>query len=83
MALFQQPARLKRTTCKEAEHPGEGDVILLVGIYVAEDMGWALPEPEECTKLFYDRICQGLIQTSVSYDGDLCAQQAQRLASMT
>ncbi|MFQ6026311.1 MAG: hypothetical protein ACE5Q6_02220 [Dehalococcoidia bacterium] len=32
---------------------------------------------------FYNRVCQGLVQTSVSYDGDLRAQRAQRLAHMT
>ncbi len=46
-------------------------------------MGRALSEPKESTTTFYDRIRQGLIQTSVSYDGDLRAQRAQRLASMT
>ena len=72
-----------RAAWKEAGHPGEGDVILRVGIYVAEDTGLALSEPKESTMTYYNRIRQGLIQTSVSYDGDLRAQRAQRLASMT
>ena len=32
---------------------------------------------------YYTRIRQGLLQTSVSYDGDIRAQRAQRLANMT
>ncbi len=72
-----------RAAWKEAGHPGEGDVILRVGMYVAEDMERAISEPKESTMTYYNRIRQGLLQTSVSYDGDLRAQRAQRLASMT
>ena len=72
-----------RAAWKEAGHPGEGDVILRVGMYVAEDMERAISEPNESTMTYYNRIRQGLLQTSVSYDGDLRAQRAQRLASMT
>jgi len=72
-----------RAAWKEAGHPGAGDVILRVGIYVAEDGQRALSEPRESTMSYYTRIRQGLIQTSVSYDGDIRAQRAQRLASMT
>ena len=36
-----------RAAWKEAGHPGEGDVILRVGVYVAEDMGQALSEPRK------------------------------------
>jgi alkanesulfonate monooxygenase SsuD/methylene tetrahydromethanopterin reductase-like flavin-dependent oxidoreductase (luciferase family) len=72
-----------RTAWREAGHPGEGDVMLRLGIYVAEDMERALSEPRESTMRYYNRIRQGLIQTAESFEGERRALRAQRLASIT
>ena len=72
-----------RAAWKEAGHPGEGDVILRVGIYVAEDMDRAVTEPHESTMSYYNRIRQGLIQTATSFGGERRVQRAERLANMT
>jgi len=45
-----------RQAWKEAGHPGDGDVMLRIGTYVAEDMDRALSEPSESTLFFYGRI---------------------------
>jgi alkanesulfonate monooxygenase SsuD/methylene tetrahydromethanopterin reductase-like flavin-dependent oxidoreductase (luciferase family) len=72
-----------RDAWREAGHPGEGDVILRVGVYVAEDMNLATSEPRESTMRYYDRIRQGLLQTAGSFGGELRVQRAERMASMT
>jgi alkanesulfonate monooxygenase SsuD/methylene tetrahydromethanopterin reductase-like flavin-dependent oxidoreductase (luciferase family) len=72
-----------RAAWQEAGHPGDGDVLLRVGIYVAEEPDRAVSEPRESTMRYYDRIRQGLLQTSGSFGGELRAQRAQRLANMT
>ena len=72
-----------RVAWQEAGHPGDGDVMLRVGVYVAEDQDRALSEPQESTMRYYNRIRQGLIQTSSSFGGERRAQRAQRLANIT
>lgn len=72
-----------RLAWQEAGHPGDGDVMLRVGIYVAEDMDRALSEPRDSAMNYYNRIRQGLIRTSGSFEGDRRAQRAQRLANLT
>jgi alkanesulfonate monooxygenase SsuD/methylene tetrahydromethanopterin reductase-like flavin-dependent oxidoreductase (luciferase family) len=72
-----------RTAWREAGHPGDGDVMLRVGIYVAEDKARAFSEPQESTMSFYNRIRQGLLQTAGAFGGELRAQRAQNLASLT
>ena len=72
-----------RSAWREAGHPGDGDVMLRVGIYVAEDQARALSEPRESTMSFYGRVRQGLLQTAGAFGGELRAQRAQRLASLT
>ncbi|PKB80344.1 MAG: hypothetical protein BZY88_09080 [SAR202 cluster bacterium Io17-Chloro-G9] len=72
-----------RNAWREAGHPGEGDVILRLGVYVAEDMDRALADPRESTMLYYDRIRQGLLQTAGSFGGELRAQRAESMARMT
>jgi alkanesulfonate monooxygenase SsuD/methylene tetrahydromethanopterin reductase-like flavin-dependent oxidoreductase (luciferase family) len=66
-----------------AGHPGDGDVVLRVGIYVAEDEDRAFSEPQESTMSYYNRIRQSLVQTSGSFGGEAHAQRAQRLSSIT
>ena len=60
------------TAWREAGHPGNGDVILRVGIYVAADKARAFSEPQESTMSYYNRIRQGLLQTASAFGGD-CA----------
>jgi alkanesulfonate monooxygenase SsuD/methylene tetrahydromethanopterin reductase-like flavin-dependent oxidoreductase (luciferase family) len=72
-----------REAWREAGHPGDGDVILRVGIYVAEDQERAFSEPQASTMSYYDRIRQGLLQTAGAFGGELRAQRAQSLATLT
>jgi len=72
-----------RLAWQEAGHPGDGDVMLRVGIYVAEDLDRALSEPRESTMTYYNRIRRGLIRTADSFGGERRAQRAQRLADLT
>ena len=72
-----------RAAWREAGHPGDGDVMLRVGIYVAEDKERAFSEPRESTMSFYNRVRQGLLQTAGAFGGELRAQRAQNLATLT
>jgi alkanesulfonate monooxygenase SsuD/methylene tetrahydromethanopterin reductase-like flavin-dependent oxidoreductase (luciferase family) len=72
-----------RTAWREAGHPGDADVMLRVGIYVAENKDRAFSEPRESTMSFYNRIRQGLLQTAGAFGGELRAQRAQSLATLT
>ena len=72
-----------RAAWREAGHPGDGDVMLRVGTYVAEDMDQAISEPEASTMHHYNRIRETYIRTSGSFGGEARAQRAQRLASIT
>ena len=72
-----------REAWREAGHPGDGDVMLRVGIYVAENKERAFTEPRASTMTFYNRIRQGLLQTAGAFGGELRAQRAQNLATLT
>ena len=72
-----------REAWREAGHPGDGDVMLRVGIYVAEDKERAFSEPQASTMSYYNRIRQGLLQTAGTFGGELRAQRAQNLATLT
>ena len=72
-----------RAAWREAGHPGDGDVVLRVSIYVAEDMERALSEPQASAMRYYDRIRQMYINTAGSYGGDARAERAQRLENIT
>jgi alkanesulfonate monooxygenase SsuD/methylene tetrahydromethanopterin reductase-like flavin-dependent oxidoreductase (luciferase family) len=72
-----------REAWREAGHPGAGDVMLRVGIYVAEDKERAFTEPQASTMSYYNRIRQGLLQTAGAFGGELRAQRAQNLATLT
>jgi alkanesulfonate monooxygenase SsuD/methylene tetrahydromethanopterin reductase-like flavin-dependent oxidoreductase (luciferase family) len=72
-----------RGAWREAGHPGDGDVMLRVGIYVAENQERALSEPRESTMSFYGRVREGLLQTAGAFGGELRAQRAQNLSSLT
>ena len=72
-----------RAAWREAGHRGDGDVMLRVGIYVAEDKDRALSEPRESTMSYYNRVRRGLLQTASSFGGELRARRAQNLTSLT
>jgi alkanesulfonate monooxygenase SsuD/methylene tetrahydromethanopterin reductase-like flavin-dependent oxidoreductase (luciferase family) len=72
-----------REAWREAGHPGDGDVMLRVGIYVAADKERAFTEPQASTMSYYNRIRQGLLQTAGAFGGELRAQRAQNLATLT
>jgi alkanesulfonate monooxygenase SsuD/methylene tetrahydromethanopterin reductase-like flavin-dependent oxidoreductase (luciferase family) len=72
-----------RAAWREAGHPGDGDVMLRVGVYVAEDEDRALSEPRDSTMSFYGRVRKGLLQTAGAFGGELRVQRAQNLASLT
>jgi len=72
-----------REAWRTAGHPGDGDVMLRVGIYVAEDKDRAFSEPRESTMSYYNRIRQGLLQTAGAFGGELRAQRAQNLSNLT
>jgi alkanesulfonate monooxygenase SsuD/methylene tetrahydromethanopterin reductase-like flavin-dependent oxidoreductase (luciferase family) len=72
-----------REAWREAGHPGDGDVMLRVGIYVGEDKDRSFSEPQESTMRYYNRIRQGLLQTAGAFGGELRAQRAQHLATLT
>jgi alkanesulfonate monooxygenase SsuD/methylene tetrahydromethanopterin reductase-like flavin-dependent oxidoreductase (luciferase family) len=72
-----------RKAWREAGHPGDGDVMLRVGIYVGEDKERAFSEPQASTMSYYNRIRQGLLQTAGAFGGELRAQRAQSLANLT
>ena len=50
-----------REAWRESGHPGDGDVMLRVGLYVAEDKERAFSEPQASTMSYYNRIRQGLL----------------------
>jgi len=72
-----------RAAWREAGHAGDGDVMLRVGVYVGEDKDRAFSEPQESTMHYYNRIRQGLLQTAGAFGGELRAQRAQSLATLT
>ena len=55
-----------RRAWKDAGHSGEGDVMLRIGAYVAEDMDRALSEPRESTLFYYDGLRGGPAQSAQS-----------------
>jgi alkanesulfonate monooxygenase SsuD/methylene tetrahydromethanopterin reductase-like flavin-dependent oxidoreductase (luciferase family) len=57
--------------------------MLRVGIYVGEDKDRSFSEPQESTMRYYNRIRQGLLQTAGAFGGELRAQRAQNLATLT
>ena len=75
-----------REAWREAGHPGDGDVILRIPIYVAETEELARSEPEESTMRSYQRMAEtfgrssGGAGTTVSEER---AERSRRLATVT
>jgi len=72
-----------RAAWRDAGHPGDGDVMLRVGVYVAEDMDRAISEPRESTVSYYERLRGSLMTTAKSFGGAGRAQRAEVLAAMS
>lgn len=83
---LEQSLQVYRTAWQETGHPGNGDVMLRVPVYVAETMEQALNEPQVSTELAYARLRQSLSR-SAGEAGTLPteerAERAARLASTT
>ena len=75
-----------REAWREAGHPGNGDVILRIPVYVAESQEQARSEPEESTMRSYRRMAENFASsaavagTAVSEER---AERARRLANVT
>jgi alkanesulfonate monooxygenase SsuD/methylene tetrahydromethanopterin reductase-like flavin-dependent oxidoreductase (luciferase family) len=72
-----------RAAWREAGHPGNGDVVLRLPIYVATTMPDALSEPEESTMHHYMRLRQAFLRSANGAEGDARATRAARLATLT
>ena len=77
-----------RTAWREAGHPGGGDVMLRVPVYVASDMERALSEPETSTVGSYSRERRAYIKSNVgafaeSAEHEERTDRAGRLADVT
>jgi alkanesulfonate monooxygenase SsuD/methylene tetrahydromethanopterin reductase-like flavin-dependent oxidoreductase (luciferase family) len=72
-----------RTAWRRAGHPGDGDVVLRLPIYVAPTMERALSEPEDSTMHHYMRLRQALLRSGGTAADDARAIRAERLATMT
>ena len=75
-----------REAWQEAGHPGDGDVILRIPVYVSESEEQARSEPEESTMRSYRRMAE-TFASSVSGAGTAVseerAERARRLANVT
>ena len=78
-----------RAAWREAGHPGDGDVMLRLPVYVEEDMERALSEPEASTMGHYARLGMNLRNVLRSAgeagaaESEQQVEQAERLASIT
>jgi alkanesulfonate monooxygenase SsuD/methylene tetrahydromethanopterin reductase-like flavin-dependent oxidoreductase (luciferase family) len=72
-----------RAAWREAGHPGDGDVVLRLPIYVAKTMERALAEPEESAMHHSMRLRQALMRTASATGGEAQATRAERLSTLT
>jgi alkanesulfonate monooxygenase SsuD/methylene tetrahydromethanopterin reductase-like flavin-dependent oxidoreductase (luciferase family) len=72
-----------RAAWREAGHPGDGDVVLRLPIYVAATMERALSEPEDSAMHHYMRLRQALLRSATAAEGDARATRAERLTTLT
>ena len=82
----QESVRTYRQTWREAGHPGDGDVILRLPVFVAETLAEATAVPEASTLKYYRRLADSLTRsvgrTGTATDEDR-ARLAQELAHVT
>jgi alkanesulfonate monooxygenase SsuD/methylene tetrahydromethanopterin reductase-like flavin-dependent oxidoreductase (luciferase family) len=72
-----------RASWKASGHPGEGNVMLRVGVYVAEDMDRALSEPQESTMRWANRARRNYPRPPDYYGGEERYRRAQQMAGIT
>jgi alkanesulfonate monooxygenase SsuD/methylene tetrahydromethanopterin reductase-like flavin-dependent oxidoreductase (luciferase family) len=72
-----------RTAWRAAGHPGGGDVMLRLPIYVAASRERALAEPEESAMHHYLRLRQAFLRAADAAEGEARATRAARLAALT
>ena len=78
--------KVYRESWRQAGHPGNGDVILRIPIYVAETRGKALSEPQESTMRAYQRQAKAFASSAEASGSTVTeerAERAQRLSSIT
>ncbi len=78
-----EPISEYRIAWREAGHPGNGDVMMRVGTYVAEDMDRALSEPRESTLFFYERMQRPAARAPASWVDEQNPRVARPLADPT
>jgi alkanesulfonate monooxygenase SsuD/methylene tetrahydromethanopterin reductase-like flavin-dependent oxidoreductase (luciferase family) len=83
MSDISQALQEYRTAWREAGHPGNGDVVLRLPIYVARTAEQARSEPEESAMHHYNRLRQALMRSANSTDGEARATRAERLTTLT
>jgi alkanesulfonate monooxygenase SsuD/methylene tetrahydromethanopterin reductase-like flavin-dependent oxidoreductase (luciferase family) len=83
MSDISQVLKDYRTAWREAGHPGDGDVVLRLPIFVANTMERALAEPHDSTMHHYNRLRQALQRSAGATEGDARATRAERLATLT
>jgi alkanesulfonate monooxygenase SsuD/methylene tetrahydromethanopterin reductase-like flavin-dependent oxidoreductase (luciferase family) len=72
-----------RTAWQEAGHPGEGDVMVRVPVYVAETEEKALAEPQESTMQAYARLRQSYIRSTTEAGATASEERAERAERLT
>jgi alkanesulfonate monooxygenase SsuD/methylene tetrahydromethanopterin reductase-like flavin-dependent oxidoreductase (luciferase family) len=72
-----------RSGWHEAGHPGDGDVVLRLPIYVAETTARALAEPQDSAMHHYARLREALTRSAAATDGGARATRAERLSTLT
>ncbi|MCE2403828.1 MAG: LLM class flavin-dependent oxidoreductase [Dehalococcoidia bacterium] len=73
-----------REAWREAGHPGEGDVLLRMPVYVAETDEGAVSESEESTMGSYRRLAENFVRTATEAGASKeRAERGRRLANIT
>ena len=75
-----------RQAWREAGHPGDGDVILRIPVYVADSEEQARSEPEESTMRSYQRMAENFASSAAAAGtaaSEERAERARRLANVT
>jgi alkanesulfonate monooxygenase SsuD/methylene tetrahydromethanopterin reductase-like flavin-dependent oxidoreductase (luciferase family) len=72
-----------RTAWSQAGHPGQGDVMLRLPVYVASTMERAMSEPQASAMHHYTRLRQALLRSAAGTEGDARAMRGEGLTTLT
>jgi alkanesulfonate monooxygenase SsuD/methylene tetrahydromethanopterin reductase-like flavin-dependent oxidoreductase (luciferase family) len=72
-----------REAWRKAGHPGDGDVILRIPIYLAETMDQALSEPEESTMAQYRRLAETYARSAAAAGAVTSEDRTQRADTLS